>query len=194
LSADLPSGGSFKVDGKAGPLAPSGVPLQASLKIQKLDLAALGEDPSMGLAGIGNLDGKLESDGKIAKVNGTLSLAKLKLSPKGTPAGRSIELRFALNQDLSKQAGTISQGDVWVGKAVAHLTGSYHTAGQATVLNMKFNAPGLPVEEVEALLPALGVTLPAGSGLRGGTLSAGLGITGPTDKMVVEGPVKLENS
>src|SRR5262245_35268797 len=58
LSADLPSGGSFKVDGKAGPLAPSGVPLQASLKIQKLDLAALGADPSTGLGGIGNLDGK----------------------------------------------------------------------------------------------------------------------------------------
>src|SRR5262249_49854339 len=58
----------------------------------------------------------------------------------------------------------------------------------------KVNAPGLPGEEGEALLPALGVTLPAGSGLRGGTLSAALGITGPTDKLVVEGPVKLENS
>src|SRR5262249_61600597 len=113
-------------------------------KIQKLDLAALGADPSTGLGGIGNLDGKLESDGKIAKVNGTLSLAKLKLSPKGTPAGRSIELRFALNQDLSKQAGTISQGDVTAGKALAHLTGSYHVAGQATGLDMKLNAPALP--------------------------------------------------
>src|SRR5262245_15617268 len=194
LSADLPGGGNFKMEGKAGPLTPAGVPLQASLKIQKLDLAALGTDPSLGLGGIGNLDSKLDSDGKTAKVSGTLSLGKLKLSPKGTPAGRPIELRFALNQDLSKQAGTISQGDVVVGKAVAHLTGSYHTAGAATLLNVRLNAPALPVEGVEALLPALGVTLPAGSGLRGGTLSAALGITGPTDKLVVEGPVKLENS
>jgi AsmA protein len=47
---------------------------------------------------------------------------------------------------------------------------------------------------VEALLPALGVTLPAGSGLKGGTLSASLGISGTTDKLVIAGPVKLENS
>src|SRR5262249_56411510 len=104
-------------------------------KIQKLDLAALGADPSTGLGGIGNLDGKLASDGKIAKVNGTLSLNKLKLSPKGTPAGRSIEVRFALDQDLSKQAGTISQGDVAAGKAFAHPTRSYHLTGQTTHLN-----------------------------------------------------------
>ena len=194
LSADLPGGGNLKVEGKAGPLAPAGMPLQASLKIQKLDLATLGADPSMGLGGIGNLDGKLDSDGKTAKVNGNLSLNKLKLSPKGCPAGRSIEVRFALDHDLGGQAGTISQGEVVAGKAVSHLTGSYQAAGDATVLNMKLNAPGLPVEEVEALLPALGVTLPAGSGLKGGTFSATLGITGPMDKLVVQGPVKLENS
>ena len=136
----------------------------------------------------------MDSDGKTAKVNGTLSLNKLKLSPKGAPAGRSIEVKFALDHDLSRQAGTISQGEVAAGKAVAQLTGSYQASGDATVLNLKLNAPALPVEEVEALLPALGVTLPAGSGLKGGTLSATLVITGPMDKLVVEGPVKLENS
>jgi len=194
LSADLPGSGNVKVEGKAGPFAPAGVPLQASLQVQKLDLAALGADPSLGLGGIGNLDGKLDSDGKTIKVNGTLSLNKLKLSPKGAPAGRSVGVKFVLDHDLSRQAGTISQGDVTAGKAVAHLTGSYQTSGDATVLNMKLNAPGLPVEEVEAMLPALGVTLPSGSGLRGGTLSAALAITGATDKLVVAGPVKLENS
>src|SRR5262249_28480228 len=34
LSAGLPGSGSLKIDGKAGPLAPAGVPLQATLKIQ----------------------------------------------------------------------------------------------------------------------------------------------------------------
>ena len=194
LSADLPGSGDLKMEGKAGPLAPVGVPLQASLRVQKLDLAGLGADPSLGLGGIGNLDGKLDSDGKTAKLNATLSLNKLKLSPKGAPAGRSIEVRLALDHDLSRQAGTISQGEVAAGKAVAQLTGSYQASGDATVLNLKLNAPALPVEEVEALLPALGVTLPAGSGLKGGTLSATLVITGPMDKLVVEGPVKLENS
>jgi AsmA protein len=133
LSAELPGSGSLNVEGKAGPLTPAGVPLQASLIIQKLDLAALA-DPSLGLGGIGNLDGKLDSDGKTAKVDGTLSLGKLKLSPKGAPAGRSIDVKFVLDHDLSRQAGTISQGDVTTGKAVVHLTGSYQTSGDATVL------------------------------------------------------------
>ena len=194
LTADLPGSGSLKLEGKAGPMAPSGTPLQASLNIKKLDLASIGADPSMGLGGIGNLEGTLDSDGKTAKVKATLSLDKLKLSPKGSPASRDVEVKFATDYDLAKQSGTITSGDLSVGKAVAHLTGNYQAAGDATVLNMKLNAPGLPIDEVEALLPALGVTLPAGSGLKGGTLSASLGISGTTDKLVIAGPVKLENS
>jgi AsmA protein len=140
------------------------------------------------------LDGKLDSDGKTAKVNGSLSLDKLKLSPKGSPAGRSIQVKFATDYNRERQAGTISSGDVSVGKAVAHLTGNYQVAGEATVLNMKLDAPALPVGEVGAILPALGVTLPAGSGLKGGTLSATLALTGPTNKLLITGPVKLENT
>ena len=194
LTADLPGSGKMKLEGKAGPIAPAGTPLQASLEIEKMDLSILGADPSMGLGGIGNLDGKLDSDGKTAKVNGSLSLDKLKLSPKGSPAGRSIQVKFATDYSLEKQAGTISSGDVSVGKAVAHLTGNYQVAGEATVLNMKLDAPALPVGEVGAILPALGVTLPAGSGLKGGTLSATLALTGPTNRLSITGPVKLENT
>jgi AsmA protein len=194
LTADLPGSGKIKLEGKAGPIAPAGTPLQASLEIEKMDLSTLGADPSMGLGGIGSLDGKLDSDGKTAKVNGSLSLDKLKLSPKGSPAGRSIQVKFATDYNRERQAGTISSGDVSVGKAVAHLTGNYQVAGEATVLNMKLDAPALPVGEVGAILPALGVTLPAGSGLKGGTLSATLALTGPTNKLLITGPVKLENT
>jgi AsmA protein len=194
LTANLPGDGKLKLQGKAGPMAPAGTPLKASLTVEKLDLSSIGADPSMGLGGIGNLDGDLNSDGKTAKVHGSLSLDKLKLSPKGSPAGRSIQVKFATEYNLERRTGIISSGDVSVGKAVAHLTGNYQVSGDATVLNMKFNAPALPVEEIESLLPALGVTLPAGSALRGGTLSAELDISGSTDKLVVAGPVKLENT
>jgi AsmA protein len=194
LTADLPGSGKLKLEGKAGPIAPAGTPLQASLKIQKLDLALLGADPSLGLGGIGNLDGTLDSDGRAAKLGGTLSLDKLKLSPKGSPAGRAVQVKFATDYDLKKHGGMISQGEASAGKAVARLTGTYQTAGETTVVNMNLNGPGLPVEDVESLLPALGVTLPSGSKLQGGTLSATLGIKGPTDKLVIEGPVKLQNS
>jgi hypothetical protein len=97
------------VEGKAGPIAPAGTPLQASLKIEKLDLASLGADPSTGLGGTCNLDWALDSDGKTAKVNGSLSLDKLKLSPKGSPAGRPVKVNFATNYDLNRHYGTHGQ-------------------------------------------------------------------------------------
>jgi AsmA protein len=194
LTADLPGKGDMKLEGKAGPLAPIGTPIQANLEISNLDLAALGANPSIGLGGIGNLDGTLESDGKTAKVRGALSLDRLKLSPKGAPAGREIQVKIATDYDFDKQTGTFSQGEISVGKALAQLTGSFQTANEATHVNMILNAPGLPVEEVSALLPAFGVTLPAGSTLKGGTLSIRLDIKGPTDKLVITGPVKLENT
>jgi AsmA protein len=194
LTAELPGSGDLKLEGKAGPLAPAGTPIQASLGISKLDLAGLGANPGMGLGGIGNLDGTLDSDGTTAKVRGTLSLDKLKLSPKGTPAGREIQVKIATDYDIDKQTGTLSQGEISVGKALAHLSGSYQTVGEVTQVNMILNAPALPVGEVAALLPALGVTLPAGSTLKGGTLSVRLDIKGPTDKLVITGPVKLENT
>jgi AsmA protein len=80
LSAILAGSGKLNLDGKAGPLAPAGTPVEAALKLAGLDLAAVGADPSVGLGGTGNLDGTLNSDGKNAKVNATLTLDKLKLS------------------------------------------------------------------------------------------------------------------
>jgi AsmA protein len=52
----------------------------------------------------------------------------------------------------------------------------------------------MPVDELEPMLPALGVVLPSGSKLKGGTLSADLAITGPFDKLVIAGPVRMSNT
>ena len=52
----------------------------------------------------------------------------------------------------------------------------------------------MPVDDLETLLPALGVTLPSGWSLQGGTLSADMTINGPVDKLVITGPVKLVNT
>lgn len=194
LSALLAGSGKLNLDGKAGPLAPAGTPVDAALKLAGLNLASIGADPSVGLAGTADLDGTLQSDGKNAKINGTLTLDKLKLSPKGTPAGKQVAVKFATAYNTVSESGTLSQGDISIGKALAKLTGTYKSEGAATLLNMKLDAPGMPVDEIEPMLPALGVTLPSGSGLKGGTLSSSLSINGPTDKLVIAGPVKLENT
>lgn len=198
VSAGLPGGGTMKLDGKAGPINPNdaaATPLQAKLAIEHLDLAKSGfVDPTAGIAGLANLDGALNSDGKVAHVNGTAQADKLKLSPKGSPAGHPVNLKYALEQNLARQSGTLSQGDITMGKALAHLTGNYQTQGETTVLNMHLLGEGMPVDELQAMLPALGVVLPSGSSLKGGTLSLNLAIDGPVDKPLITGPVRLANT
>jgi len=61
-------------------------------------------------------------------------------------------------------------------------------------LNMKLNADNMPVDDLETMLPPMGVTLPSGSSLQGGTLSSDLTIVGPVNKLLINGPVKLANT
>jgi AsmA protein len=103
-------------------------------------------------------------------------------------------MRYATTYELERQTGQLTQGDVTVGKAIAKLSGSYDLRGESAALNMKLNADNMPVDDLETLLPALGVTLPSGSSLQGGTLSADLTLNGPVDKLVIAGPVKLANT
>lgn len=195
LTSDLPGGGNLKLDGKAGPIDPNdaaATPLQAKLDMKRLDLAASGfVDPSSGIAGLADFDGTVRSDGHNAHSNGTVNIDKLKASTKGSPAGRPVQVKYATDYNLDREAGTLSQGDVALGQAVAHLTGMYQMKGDDTLLNMKLNAPGMPVDELEAMLPALGVILPSGSSLKGGTLTTDLAIAGNAAKPVITGPIKL---
>jgi AsmA protein len=195
MTANLPAGGSLKLDGKAGTINSSDVsasPLEAQVHVKGLDLAASGfVDPSTGIAGLADFDGTLSSDGKLARTSGTLKADKLKLASKGSPAGRPVEIKYATDYDLQKQSGTLTQGDVSLGKALAKLTGTYQSQGESTLLNMKLNADGMPVDDLQTMLPALGIILPSGSSLQGGTLSANLGIAGPADKLVITGPIRL---
>ncbi len=198
LTAGLPGGGSLKLDGTAGPINPadaSQTPLQAKLGVKKLDLGKSGfVDPSSGIAGVADFDGTVTSDGNQARSNGTMEAQSLKLSPKGSLAQRPVSVRYATTYELQKQTGQLTQGDVCVGKAVAKLGGAYDLHGESAVVNLKLNADNMPVDDLETMLPPLGVTLPSGSSLQGGTLSADLGITGPIEKLVITGPVKLVNT
>src|SRR5438876_605834 len=69
--------------------------------------------------------------------------------------------------------------------------GNLKLDGKAGPINPKLNAQNMPVDDLEAMLPALGVVLPSGSSLKGGTLSTALAISGPVAKPVITGPIKL---
>ena len=198
LAADLPGGGTMALDGTAGPINPNdaaATPLQAKMAVKHLDLAASGfVEPSTGISGFADFQGNVISDGHLLHTRGTLNAEKLKVAQKGSPAGRPVQVKYAVDHDLQKRAGTLTEGEISMGRAVAKLTGNYWLRGDSTSLNMKLNAPGMPVDDLEAMLPAVGVVLPSGSQLKGGTLSTALAIQGPTDKPVITGPIRLADS
>jgi AsmA protein len=145
------------------------------------------------VAGLVSLDGTGSSDGLILQVDGKLKAEKLKLTRKATPATRPVEFDFSARHDLRKHSGTLRRGDIHIGGAVAHLTGTYAERGESMILNLNLAGPNMPVPELEAMLPALGVVLPAGSRLEGGTASVMLTSDGPADKLVTSGSLALNN-
>ena len=197
-SVGLPGGGSLKIDGTAGPINSTDTaltPVAAKLAIKKLDLSQSAlVDPELGITGSADFDGTLTSDGRIAKATGTLKATSLKLVPKGSPSGEPVQIIFAVEHDLKNESGKVVQGDIAIGKALAKLGGTYDMHGETTSIHTKLNGQAMPVDDLEAALPAVGVVLPAGSRLKGGTLSVELDSSGPLNKLVSTGRVKMNNS
>jgi AsmA protein len=197
FSAKTPGDGTVKIDGKAGPIDATDAsltPLNAKLDVGHLDLASTGfVDPSTGVAGIVDFNGALTSDGHQMTSKGAVKANKIKLVPAGAPSRVPVNIDYATSYDLKKETGSLTQGDVHIGQALAHLTGSYDTAGAATVLQMKLAGTGMPVGDLEGVLPAAGVNLPSGASLKSGSMDVNLAISGPVDKLVITGPVNLSN-
>jgi AsmA protein len=195
VTADLPAGGKFKLDGNAGPVDQadtSFTPLDAKLTVSSLDLASTGFlDSSAGLSGIVDLDGTLASQGGEAETKGTAKLSKALLVAGGSPAGVPVTVDFSTKYNLRKNAGVLNPSVLRIGNAAAHLDGTYETAGEATAVQIKLDAKDMPAKDLEAFLPALGINLPKGASLQAGTLDADLHLTGPTDKLVTSGNVGL---
>lgn len=198
MTASLPGSGDVNITGKAGPISAddaSKTPFEAAVKVNNMNIEASGfVDAATGIKGLANFDGTLNSNGTEAKAVGLFTGSKMVFAPKGTPAPKNVTIKHTVNVDLDKQVMTIAQGDVGIGSAQAHLTGTVATQGETQIANLKLNAPGMPVDELESMLPSFGVVLPSGSQLKGGTLSTELGITGPVNNLVITGPVKLANT
>jgi AsmA protein len=198
LSADIQGGGDVKLDGKAGPIDTadtSETPFDVSLKLNKLDIAKAGfVRPSTGFGGLLSIDGNAASTGRELHLKGTIDAAQLKLAKNGKPATKAVGFDFAINHNLRQRTGALTRGEVHIGKAKAELAGTYGEANNATVLHMKLAAPGMAVQELEGMLPALDIVLPQGSSLQGGTASANITVDGPSDKLVADATVALQKT
>jgi len=195
VTADLPTGGKFKLDGTLGPVDQADTSLtslNAKLNVTGLNLASTGFlDPSMGLGGIVDLNANLSSQGGEAQTKGNVKLSKALLVAGGSPAGVPVNVNFATKYNLRKNAGVLEPSTLNIGSAAAHLNGTYESAGEATVVNIKLDAKDMPAKDLQAFLPALGINLPKGASLTAGTLSSDLNLTGPTNKIVITGTVGL---
>jgi AsmA protein len=197
VTADLPAGGKFKLDGTAGPIDQTDAsltPLDAKLDVSSLNLASTGFlDSASGLGGLLDLTANLVSQNGQAEIKGSVKLSKALLVAGGSPAGVPLTVDFDTKYDLRKNSGVLEPSTVKIGSAAAHLNGTYQTAGEASTVNIKLDAKDMPAKDLQAFLPALGINIPKGASLEAGTLSANLNLTGPTDKLVTTGNVGLFN-
>ena len=107
---------------------------------------------------------KLNSKGKI-------QASKVQLVAGGSPAKKPLEVDYDTDYVLKTQTGTLEQGDVHIGMALAHLTGTFGKSGESMSIQMKLDGENMPAADLEAMLPALGVTLPSGTSLQSGDLT-----------------------
>jgi len=197
VTADLPGGGKFKLDGNVGPIDQADTsltPLEATLHVSSLSLASSGFlDPTAGLGGILDLDGTLASQNGEAETKGNARLSKALLIAGGSPAGVPVTVDFNTKYNLRKNAGVLNPSTLKIGSAAARLAGTYEIVGEATVINIKLDGKDMPAKDLESFLPALGINVPQGASLQAGTLNADLNLNGPIDKLVTTGTAGLFN-
>ncbi len=198
LSASLPGDGTLTLSGAAGPLAQKNAadtPFHATLQLKHLDPVAAGIiEPSKGISMIADIDAQLTSDGNALTSSGKVQAAQLKLAPSGSPAPHPVNIDYNVSDNLDARTGQVSDLAIHTGAVAVHIAGNYQLTPQAVLLDLHLAAPNLPLDQLEELLPVVGIHLPSGSSLHGGTLTATLAITGPATAPTIAGPVEIDNT
>lgn len=191
FSAGFASGGSIQLSGKAGPIYAEDAartPVDARLTVDKFNLLPAG------FGGTASLDGTAVSNGKQVEITGKLKGERLRLARGGSPATRPVELDCAISHSIESRQGSLKQGDIHIGKAMASLTGTYDLSGDAAHVNLKLAGSNMPLTELAAMLPALDIVLPAGSSIQGGTASVNVTTAGPLDDLAHNGSLRVDNT
>jgi AsmA protein len=199
VSADLPGQGTVAVTGKSGPVNlkdAAKTPFDAQVTIRHLDPVAAGFlEKSAGLSVLADVDAHAVSDSVAVTSEGTVHTQHLQLRPDAVPAPKPIDVTYSVVHNLSDNTGQVQDMAFQTGRVTAHTNGPYSMKpGGAVSVNLKLAGQGIPIDDLQALLPAAGVKLPHGSVLQGGTLTTSLIIVGPLSALVITGPVELSNT
>ena len=198
LSAQIPGGGSVTGDGTVGPINQASAiatPLNAHIGISHLDLATSGVvAPDAGISGIANIDLKAQSDGKNLNANISANIQGLQIAKNGSPSAKPVVVQVTALQNVQALTGQLQNADIAIGKAIINISGTYQTSGATTTLNLNASTKAASIDELEAFLPSVGVHLPSGSRLQGGTLTTSLSVTGAVGAPIISGPVRIDNT
>jgi AsmA protein len=198
LSAKLPADGTLKLTGDAGPISRTNTaetPFRATLELRDFNPVASGViDSNKGISMDNNVDAEIKSDGVNATSTGKIKVSRLKLALKGSPAQQPVDIDYSVSQNLATREGAVSDIAIHTGSAAVHVNGTFKFTPDAMMLNLHLSAPALPLEQLENLLPVMGIRLPSGSSLQGGTLTANIAVSGPATAVTMAGPVEIDHT
>ena len=197
LSGQTPGGGVLEVEGQAGPLDAadsSHTPFDAKVTIEHADLGAVGRvDPDSGLGGTLDFDGKFKSDGRHLRSDGKAEATNLRVVKGATPARQPVALDYTSDYALEPETATVN-ANLHVGNSSANANGTLNARGETTTARLKMTGKNMAVNDIQGLLPALGIVLPSGASLQGGVANMDLTAEGPVDHLVITGPVNISDT
>jgi AsmA protein len=198
MSASTPGRGSVKMNGHAWPFSAAGLgstPFEATLDAAHVDLARGGfVDPAAGLAGIIDATLTIASNGARLTSSGTVRGDKMQIVPGASAATRPVQIAYASDYDAAAHQGAVTRGDIQIGDATARLLGRFNTSGAMPTAHLTLTGRRMPLADLQALLPAIGATLPRGAQFRSGVVDVNVTATGPVDRLVIAGPVAMSDA
>jgi AsmA protein len=198
VSTSLPADGKVAISGTVGPINTqdaAATTFDAQISIKHLDPIAAGYvDPAAGISMIADLDAHTVSDGINVSSDGKIHAEHLILLKGGKAAPHPIDVNYKIRQSLKDDSGQVSDLALHTGAVAIHIKGTYQLAANVPVFDLKLRAEDVPIDGLEALLPAVGAKLPKGTSLRGGTLSAHFGIKGSAKDNVIVGSYEIKHT
>ncbi|HSY36547.1 MAG TPA: AsmA family protein [Acidobacteriaceae bacterium] len=198
MSASLPGDGKVGANGTVGPINPqdaASTTFDAHLIIEHLDPVAAGYvDPAAGISMIAGLDAHIVSDGSNVTSVGKVHAENLILLKGGKAAPYPLDVDYQVGHSLQGNSGQVSDLALQTGAVAIHIRGTYQLAANVPVFDLKLLAQSVPIDGLQALMPAVGARLPNGAKLKGGTLSANFAIKGSADDNVIAGSYEIKNT
>ena len=198
VSAGLPGDGKVGVSGTVGPINPqdaASTTFNAQLTIKHLDPVVAGYvDPAAGISMIAGLDAHIISDGMNVTSDGKLHAEHLILLKGGVAAPHPLDVNYQVSHSLKGNSGEVSDLALQTGAVAIHIKGTYQLAANEPVFDLKLRAQSVPIDGLQALMPAVGAKLPNGAVLKGGTLSASFTIKGSAKDNVIVGSYEIKDT